>query len=281
VHAGPLDDGDAVAAVDPALARTIAHERRLADKIRQAIAFVKGASVDVAVEFGPAAAPEAPAPEPEAVSPPIQPPAAANAPAEIVVAAPPAPAVKPPPPPPAADVPVKVHVAIAVPETAIDAATASVPQQLDRIREHVLELVPMTPDPANRRVVITTFAVAAPPRRDGLAAPAAPATAVATPARQPGPPAEAAAGQAAAPDVTASLLQLLRALGVPVEDDAIPRQVWIAATSVCVGLLAAWMWWAGSRRHAGGATAAAQPSIDWSRQRPVGRDQEPLDRVAA
>jgi len=51
--------------------------------------------------------------------------------------------------------------------------------------------------------------------------------------------------------------------------DDVPQQFWLAATSICVGLLAGFLWWAGSR---GGPSTAgrgprhgqSQPRIDWS-----------------
>jgi hypothetical protein len=282
VHAGPLDDDGSVAAVDPLLARAMVHERRLADKIRQAIAFVKGASVDVTVEFTASAVPPAapPAPEPEALPASPPPLMAANTPAELPAATPPpaaTPAAPAVPPTSAADMPVKVHVAIAVPESAIDAAPAAAARQLDRIREHVLELLPMTPDPANRRVAITTFAVPAVARRDG---PPAAATTAAPTGNLFETPTANRADEPAADEISAGIVMVLRGLGMPVAANApIPRQVWIAATSVCVGLLAAWMWWAGSRRRVGDVSASARPTIDWSQ--PHGRGPEPLDRVAA
>jgi type III secretory pathway lipoprotein EscJ len=292
VHAGPLEDAPAVAAVDPTLARAIAHERHLADKIRQALAFVKGATVDVAIEFGPPAPPAPAAPEPEefAAAPP-QPNAAANAPAEIAVSPPPAKPIAAPAPVAAAvaDVPVKVQVAIAVPETSLaavasraggDDRAAAERHELDRLRQHVLGLLPPTPDPADRRVVITSFATPA-ARREG---PAAPPPAAVSAAVADASAATAPATAADEPEIVASLRQLLRALGIPVDDAAtIPKQTWIAATCVCVGLLAAWMWWAGSRRRDFPAQASGREptTIDWSRPRDADRGHEPLDRVAA
>ena len=294
VHTGPLDDAPALAAVDPALARTIAHERHLADKIRQSLAFVKGATVDVTIEFGqPAPAPPS-APEPEETAPiPAQPLAAANAPAEIAVSPPARLLPAAIPQPPAAEVPVKVQAAIAVPDTAIESLMARAadgrPQdraaaeriELERIRQHVLELLPPTPDPTQRRVIITSFATtAAMPRREPAAASPAPA-----PVTNIFETTTAETAQPSKPDVTASVVQLLRALDIPVDDTAtIPRQAWVAAASVCVGLLAAWMWWAGSRRRPAAAFPAgrgSQPTIDWSRTRDADRGHEPLDRVAA
>jgi hypothetical protein len=50
---------------------------------------------------------------------------------------------------------------------------------------------------------------------------------------------------------------------------AVPRQVWLAATSLCVGLLAGFLWWVGGRRDPSRAgrppyPGMHQPRIDWS-----------------
>ena len=87
VHAGPLqplDTADADAAVDPALARRIMHERHLAGKVRQGLSFVKGVVVDVNVAFATDAPPE-PVAEP-GLPPRQQRVADANAPAEVEIA---------------------------------------------------------------------------------------------------------------------------------------------------------------------------------------------------
>ena len=110
VHAGPLTEsapaGDV--AVDPELARRVAHERHLAAKVRQALAFVKGAVVDVTVAFPQAGAATQrasdgtePRPAPPALSPLDQRAADANAPASVELRGGPRPAppvtVEPPP----------------------------------------------------------------------------------------------------------------------------------------------------------------------------------------
>ena len=87
VHAGPLQPVEPVeppSTADPGLARQIAHERHLVAKVRQGLAFVKGAVVDVTVSFAAAAA-APPAAEPQ-LPPRQQRVADANAPAEVAVA---------------------------------------------------------------------------------------------------------------------------------------------------------------------------------------------------
>ncbi|MCS5617319.1 MAG: hypothetical protein NZ658_04905, partial [Pirellulales bacterium] len=92
VFVGPLpspQEAEAgLAATDPALARRVAHERHLADKLRRGLAFIDGAVVDVTVTFGPAVPPRLPAPEPSAATQRV---ADANAPAEVGDDGPPSP----------------------------------------------------------------------------------------------------------------------------------------------------------------------------------------------
>lgn len=303
VYAGPLEPERSAepadtAAIDPALARTMAHENHLASKVRQALAFVKGATVDVSVEFGSAddavgvvAAPEADVP--------AQKPADANTPAEIRPRS--AIVVASPPTPPSrsragtSDTPESILVSIAVPESyfrlawraAIEAAgqsgTAAVPvdfreielRETDRIRRHVESLLPTIRVPERRRVVVTSFPSAstagtAPARRvsgdhgaSGQQEPppsAAPRTAASDDARSRAGGSRGTATVAVADVVTAVLEGRF---------DTVPRQVWLSATSVCVGLLAGVLWWsAGTRdRRAAGHGRGRQrdePRIDWS-----------------
>ena len=86
VHAGPLSPVEAAEpppVADPALARQIAHEHHLVMKVRQGLAFVKGAVVDVTVTFADDSAPP-PAVEPN-LPPRQQRVADANAPAEVAL----------------------------------------------------------------------------------------------------------------------------------------------------------------------------------------------------
>jgi flagellar biogenesis protein FliO len=315
VHSGPLTsqpdpEARALAATDPALARRIAHEQHLAAKVRQSLGFLKGATVDVSVEFGSAETASMPVPpgpddfeadrsagDDAGRAGGTQKPAAANAPAEIkprsaiVVAAPPPPPSAPAPPAAAlpaavalpaaraatADAPESILVSIAVPDTYFQAAcraaaeragqpalqpVAIEAQETERIRRHVLSLLPATRDPAQRRVVITGFPVATPAtaRREQSGR-----TAVGGRPSADRAAAVVAGGANGTPGGVDDLVDVLAAgrLG------DVPRQVWLAATSVCVGLLAGALWWLGGRRdspRAGRPPCAAvqQPRIDWS-----------------
>jgi len=300
VYVGPLEaeadrDAMALAAADPALARKIAHEHHLATKVRQSLAFLKGATVDVTVEFAsPAPLPLPPGPDesqadrsiaqeasPDAAGQKL---AAANAPAEIrprsaiIVAE--APPTAPPPAPAvaavAADVPESILVSIAVPDSYFQAVGRAVAeragepalqpvaveaQEAERIRRHVQSLLPATNNPAQRRVVITSFPTYSPSqarREQAVRGKTRNQPAVST--------ASIGAGQSAdvAPGVD-GIVSLLSAGRF----NEVPRQVWLAATSICVGLLAGFLWWAGSRRDAypaGRLPAASRqpPRIDWA-----------------
>ncbi len=298
VYAGPLKaeedrEAAALAAADPVLARKVAHEHHLATKVRQSLAFLKGATVDVTVDFASTATmPLPPGPdEPPAdrstaaeasPSAPGQKLAAANAPAEIrprsaiIVAAAP-PAAPPTAPAVAGDVPESILVSIAVPDSYFQAAcraaaeragqpvlqpVAIEAQEMERIRRHVQSLLPATNNPAQRRVVVTSFPTYSPglARREMAAR--------GTPGHQPSaaPTAPTASGQPAKQSPgTDDLITLLSAGRF----DEVPRQVWLAATSICVGLLAGFLWWAGSRRDPlavgrSPATSRHQPRIDWA-----------------
>lgn len=297
VHAGPLDTTADLGDVDPRLARRAAHERHLLAKVQRAIAFVKGATVDVSVEFEPEGRPAQrdTASEAEVASTvkatPPQPAAAANAPAEV---APPASGAPLPDLPPS-DVLATVRVAIAVPETyfaeaAVD--TDAVERELDRIRQHVLPLLPATQSADGRTVVVTTFAAPAPHHAvmRPAAVPSLPTSATVAPSgepkRQP-----VAGGHARFEE---SIAKLVDAISSRLDGTTeIRQQEWLAGMSVAVGLLAGCLWWAGGRRR-----QAGHPSINWadmgspsfgsrgnapeprSVRSPIA-DREPLERVAA
>jgi type III secretory pathway lipoprotein EscJ/flagellar biogenesis protein FliO len=302
VYVGPIEtDADretaAIAGADPALARKIAHEHHLATKVRQALAFLKGATVDVSVEFDVAeidTLPLPPGPESvqgtrpadvEASQPgPMQKLADANAPAEIrprsaiIVASPPPP---PPPQTPArattADMPGAILVSIAVPDSYFQAAgraaveragqpvlqpIAIEAQESERIRRHVLSLLPATRDPSQRRVIITSFPVAATSlaRREPAGRSTTGPQATATPAA----PQSAEHGTPQAHELDAVISAMIAGRFTEV-----PRQAWLAATSICVGLLAGFLWWAGGRRQSSSLGlpprhGMQQPRIDWS-----------------
>jgi hypothetical protein len=260
VHAGPLEAGDSPtatdAAIDPALARRIAHERHLAAKVRQGLSFVKGAVVDVTVTFAPPGAPPEPVEPAEPLLPPRQQRVAdANAPAEVVVAD-----DQPPEPPVAAagsrpvpesshralagsgdDGPDSIVVSLAVPETWFETAAAAARQhdalvaaavvdrrEEERLREHVLQLLPATPQPDARRVVITRFPVAG-VRRD----PAGPSRAAAVPA----PPA-AAAPAIDRPQTLGGFIDVTWQAFANGRFEEVPREFWMVLTAKCSALLA-------------------------------------------
>ena len=128
-------------------------------------------------------------------------------------------------------------------------------------------------------MVVPSFAAVA-DRRESAVVPHAP--------EPPAPPqADGALAEAAADPVTMEMLwaQAVDAVGRRLNGTtAITRKEWLAGMSVSVGLLAALLWWVGSRRP-----AVSHPSIDWSRprggdlpsQRGSVADRESLDRAAA
>ncbi len=285
VHAGPLESARDLAAVDPELARRAAHENHIAAKVRRALASVKGATIDVAVEFVPTVdhAPVPPAPLPPEPPADAQPVAAANAPAEVTTDRPAA-ATEPPAPRAAllqpASEEIVVRVAVAVPEgylrgvAANDPAPAdAVERERERIRGHVLALLPASVASTRHTVIVTSF----PALADRQESPAA--------ALPPAPPADQRRDPAVVERVSPEewFARAVDEIGRRFDGTTpITRQEWLAGMSVSVGLLAAWMWWAGSRRR-----AAWQPAIDWSQVRRDGSDRrshadrEPLDRAAA
>jgi type III secretory pathway lipoprotein EscJ len=201
VHTGPLAPVAAADEVDPVLARQAAHERHLAAKLRQALAYVKGAVVDVSVTLAEAEPPRTapPADEPAVESSPVPPEprlpgrlqrvADANTPAELepardplVVAAPHttcAPAAH------HAPGPVAVRVSIGVPITYLEAVVQTVVgrepasdaalieagerQRLAEVARHVL---PATLDPRRCEVIVTDYPVRGAGPVRGTAAPA-------------------------------------------------------------------------------------------------------------
>ncbi|MCE9630362.1 MAG: hypothetical protein K8S94_06555 [Planctomycetia bacterium] len=296
VHAGPLqplDDAGADAAIDPALARRITHERHLAAKVRQGLSFVKGAVVDVTVAF---AADSPPEPVAEPGLPPRQQRVAdANAPAEVTIAdeaaVPPLPAVIR-----RDDGPETIVVSLAVPETWFDNALKSARghdaaissaavdhREEQRLREHVLQLLPAGSTPDARRVVITRFPVS-PSRSDAAAR---------TVSAAPPPPAAANSSPAA---------RKLRTLGAYIDATVqaiasgqpadVPREVWMALMAKCSALLAYMLYRNGSRAatrppDAGTPARRRGGRIDWtSLDEPPGRDEHdehdaPAPRMAA
>ncbi|MFM1996080.1 MAG: hypothetical protein RLZZ111_467 [Planctomycetota bacterium] len=311
VYVGPLDDAAereaaAVAAADPALARQMLHETHLTQKVRQALSFVKGATVDVSVDFTvesqPAAAgPPTPPLPPEGLAGepatdaagvgPRQKVADANTPAELpsrplgLVATPlPASPAVPPLRTGNSELPEAIRVSIAVPDAYFQAASRTlelagqppVPpadieaREAERIRRHVIALLPATRDPSRREVIVTSFPMAmnATGRRDAAPRGSLPAIAV-------GPVSTAAVEQTAATAAPRPKLdpEAIVALVMAGKLEEVPRTVWMAATSVCVGLLAAVLWLSGGNRRSAGdkRPGRSQPRIDWST---LGPDEE-------
>jgi type III secretory pathway lipoprotein EscJ len=295
VHAGPLEPATAAddVAIDSALARRIAHERHLAAKVRQGLSFVKGAVVDVTVTFA-APAPTAPPPAVAAPEPVLpkrrQPVAAANSPAEIAVADEAAPVAVPPPAvavPPVHDGPETIRVSLAVPETYFEAATRSgdtrgqggvemrrVAEQ--RLRDHVLHLLPPTPHPDGRDVAITTFAVTG--SRGSPRTPVAMTTLPASrggvePSATPVPPeSPAARGPRTVGEHVDAAWRAL-AEGRPGD---VPREAWLAAGAMAA-LLLTWLVFRGStaadERRPARPRRRNSPRIDWSTLDGAGGDE--------
>ncbi len=313
VFAGPLEDPAAALAADPGLARTLAYERALATKLRQSLSFIKGAIIDVTVQFAPT--PSAPTPLASVVAAaPAQPHplrknhavAAANAPAEIelqsqpLTAPEPAPLAPPAPEPVAAasveqsrlargDMLASLHVSIAVPDTYFQAAIEATilretnasnaaviaPTRADveageiqRIQDLVAQMIPPTADPESRRIVVARFPVVSSSPvavLESLSRGRAPSTPLADPSSQ-----SRTAGSETSLPVKVGELSLAGFLADASATVAgwhssrdVPREVWLAATSVGVGLLAGFLWWAGAR---GRGHSYAEPSV-----RPVSR----------
>ena len=301
VFAGPLEDPAAALAADPGLARTLAYERALATKLRQSLSFIKGAIIDVTVQFAPtplasvvAAAPAPPHPlrKNHAV-------AAANAPAEIELQSQPLTAPEPAPLAPPApveqsrlargDMLASLHVSIAVPDTyfqaAIEAtilretngsnAAAMAPTRADveageiqRIQDLVAQMIPPTADPESRRIVVARFPVVSSSPVAVLESPSRGRTS-GTPVADPSSQSRTAGSESSLPAKVGelSLARFLADTSTTVagwhSSRDVPREVWLAATSVGVGLLAGFLWWAGAR---GRGHSYAEPSV-----RPVSR----------
>jgi type III secretory pathway lipoprotein EscJ len=267
-YTGPLAADAETVASDPDLARRIAHERHIADKVRTAVSFVKGAVVTVAVALPAASAPVEP-PRPRAAVEAVrrQPAAGANTPAEVGLREPEE-AVVPPPPAPPAFGPESILVSIALPAESLRAAVlaardrepglaeeAAERRELQRIRDHVLPLLPATTRPEGPQVVVTLFPTSAPrsarrePSRPAVAAPAAPTAKAAEGRRTPGELLDAA--------------WVALAGGRPGD---VPREVWLVAIGVASTLLAWLVLRAGARpARVDDQPRRRQPRIDWTR----------------
>jgi type III secretory pathway lipoprotein EscJ len=268
VYAGPLaaPTDPPEAAADADLARRIAHERHLTAKLRQALAFVKGAVVDVTVAFE--AQPEPVAPE----AAPAQRAADANSPAEILPPAPPRRAAPAP-----GSGPTAIRVAVVVPDAYLRAAAAAdrhpgvdpataCERERERLVEHVRGLLPPTPRPEDLHVAVTTFPAVQP--RSAAARPVGPLSAPAPRSPAAAPP---RGSDRAAEERIAAALVAIRTTAVESwaalvrgEPEAVPRQAWIvvAAASALV-LLAAIVRGQGAAARRPAMEPPA-PRIDWS-----------------
>jgi type III secretory pathway lipoprotein EscJ len=284
VHAGPLAPVDAAEpppVADPALARQIAHEHHLVSKVRQGLAFVKGAVVDVTVTF---ADDTAPAPPVEPNLPPRQQRVAdANAPAEVEVTE--AAAVAPVPSPSREGRVDSIVVSVAIPETWFDAVVRAARQrdtqmaaaevdrrEEERLRGHILELLPPISRADGRRVVITRFPVVSsrpePPPRPGAAgsvSSSAPPAATGNPM--------ATATPAAAPSTIGDYIDVtIQAVSEGRFGD-VPREVWMVFTAKCSAILAYILFHGGARsadgrssrrRAADAGQRSPRSRIDWT-----------------
>jgi hypothetical protein len=244
VFVGPLvlgTSGDDIVAADPALARRIAHERHLAAKIRQGLAFVADAIVDVTVTFQPPTPPRLPAAVPRPSSQQI---ADANAPAAVGDFAEDEHAIVDLP----ADLPAEqttesaegfpatILVSLAVPDPFFLAARSQAdpggePEAVDlateqRLRDHVLGLLPPTTRADGRQVLVTRFPVGVPSASAGQPRPGEPPPAASSTGEGEG----TAAGEAV------SLEAAWRALLAGHPED-VPREVWLGVITVAAGLL--------------------------------------------
>jgi type III secretory pathway lipoprotein EscJ len=257
VHAGPLSPVEAAEpppVADPDLARQIAHEHHLVMKVRQGLAFVKGAVVDVTVTFADDSAP--PAVEPN-LPPRQQRVADANAPAEVALTE--VAAVAPVNAPSREGRIDSIVVSVAVPETWFDAAVRAARQrdtqmavaevdrqEEERLRGHILELLPPLSRADGRRVVITRFPVVSsrpePPPRPMAAAPS------------PTPPAAAGsqtatAAPAAMPSTIGEYIDVTIQAVIDGRFGDVPREVWMVVTAKCSAILAYILFRSGMRRE--------------------------------
>lgn len=294
VHAGPLEapeSAEPLAEVDPELARRIAHERHLAAKVRQALSFVKGVVVDVSVSFASAA------PVPAVLAEPGLPArqqrvADANAPAEVEIAddlAIPAVVASTQSRDLALD-PDTILVTLAVPETWFDAVDRAARQrdatavkatidrvEEERLREHVLQLLPTGSSPDARRVMITRFpggSSRAESSTARVAAAAVPAAAAAAPS---------SAGRPLKPQTIGGYVDVtVQAVSTGRFGD-VPREVWMIVTANCFALLAYLIFRSGSGskerlpvRQRGDASGPSS-QINWAS---MDEPAEPVDRDA-
>jgi len=279
VHAGPLPPAASGEEVDPLLARQAAHERHLASKLRQALAYVKGAVVDVSVTLAQAEPPAADEPPPDPTLPGrLQRVADANTPAELVPTPDPrAPAAPLTAPSPVAAEhgpgPVAVRVSIGVPVTYLEAvvqsargrdaasdASATEAQERQRLADVARHVLPATLDPQRCEVIVTEYPVpgVVPARVAG-----APTRTVA------GPPPASRPDGSAAPASRRTPGQILDAAWDAVlrrDMSAMPREASFIAIALPAALLV-WLVLRGGERRGSSRPrrrAGSQPSIDWT-----------------
>lgn len=244
VYAGPLEP--VLDNVSEAEATRIALEERLAERIRRSLAYVQGAIVDVRTDLGMAQPPRASAiTDPQRL-------ADANSPADVrprQASAATAPAVM------RLDdgrQVLAVRVAVAVPQSSAIGSD-------EAIRQHVLELLPATSDPAARSVHVTRFRV-------GSSGDDAAEIAVTAPVQHGLPPLPEDASPAPVSSTTTPLLSApLSALSVDAMA-AMPEQAWVTGFAGLVVVLAGLLWWRGGRSR---QVAEAEPMIDWSAHAPT------------
>lgn len=257
VFTGPLEAG-ADEGADPGLTRRLAYERALASKVRQALGYVRGAVVDVTVEFLTA--------DPGAAGTP-QPVAAANAPAELqAVPQPPSSATAPTEPTKLdrGQVLASLSVSVAVPDAylksvhdgreAEDAeAVAAEEAELRTIREVATRALPATATPDGLRIVVTRFPSRGLGARTGI-----------------DPPTVVRRGDSrhTTPISLQEVLGRIAGGGVRLDAEAVPREMLVAAGIVVAGLLAAGLWLVGASRRFdpgyGRSVSASHPQIDWT-----------------
>ncbi|MBM4022375.1 MAG: hypothetical protein FJ284_09070, partial [Planctomycetes bacterium] len=258
VFAGPLaaDEDEQIARADPLLARRVVHERHLTAKLRQALAFVPGAVVDVTVTFTAPKPPQLPAAAPPSATQQV---ADANTPAAVGDENAFVPLPTDPPPPAADGYPATILVAVAVPQSFFtvrdhDESPVGEPAEGDdigaeeRLREHILSLLPPTTRSDGRRVVLTRFGTTAASRQ-------------ALPRRGSQAVASASRGES---DPAVSLEAAWRAMLEGRPED-VPREVWLGVIAVATGLLA----WLVLRPQGRTARRSREPRrteerIDWS-----------------
>jgi hypothetical protein len=248
VYAGPLEPVDQ--GLNDIESNRIALEERLAERIRRSLAYVEGAIVDVQASIG-AGRPTLPRqPVVEQKS------ADANSPADVrqgrgtTTAA----------PAPSTDLSddlylMKVHAAVAVPQSNSSKA-------VDAIREHVLELLPATPDPGSRTVSVTRFHVGTAEHSSAASLPERTRTLAAT-NETPTEVGHSSASRSASRDVSQS------ASPWPPEGFLLETAIsssqrsWLAGLAAVALAFVAFLWWRNSRRQLPVADAAG---IDWTLQ---------------